>query len=432
MGQAATKQEAFWECCSYGREWKVRQLLESGGIDVNWVSHVHQSCPIHVASQGKPEIVRLLLSAGCQVDARDSKQHTALHHSAMTGQDEIVQMLLKAGADPSAVDERGWSALIMACYFCQPAVVRCLLDARCDFLHRNNDGRNCLHELCRAAPKSQICQNGKRVSTACLDQANSPVYAAVMAELQAAAAASGNGDSAGNGDGEDALAAVAAAAAAAAARNQQQQKQSAVDAEGDTATHSVSSAPIAPPTSNGPAALPLDRSRFDRTLVDIAECLLSRCPGLSVDDRSQPPRSGARGEADFTPLMFAIYHGHLPLAKCLLDHGADVGAADMSGWTALHWAVNREAKAAVELLISYGANPERKSMRGETPLDLAGEDPEMRQMLAPAYPEIVTNGYVTTDDEGDGESVDGFETRQGHQHQQLANGFTHANNGRDI
>uniref|UniRef100_A0A1I8F2Y9 ANK_REP_REGION domain-containing protein n=1 Tax=Macrostomum lignano TaxID=282301 RepID=A0A1I8F2Y9_9PLAT len=41
--------------------------------------------------------------------------------------------------------------------------------------------------------------------------------------------------------------------------------------------------------------------------------------------RSQPAaRVRARGEADFTPLMFAVYHGHLPLARCLLDHGADV------------------------------------------------------------------------------------------------------------
>ncbi|PAA83610.1 hypothetical protein BOX15_Mlig029212g4 [Macrostomum lignano] len=371
MGQAATRQEAFWDSCSYGREWKVRQMLTSGRIDVNYMSHTHQSCPIHVASQGKPEIVRLLLEAGCQVDALDGKGNTALHQASMTGQEEIVCLLLEAGANPSAANERGWTALIMACYFCQPSVVRCLLASpKCDYLLRNSDGRNCLHELCRAAPKSQICQNGKRVSTASLDQ--SPLYAAMIAQLRSVEEELPAGLMAADWPVANGKPAAAAAADRRARRQAHQ-----------------------------PASAPLDQSRFARALVDIAEQLLApgACPGLGIDDRSQPPESGARGEADFTPLMFAVYHGHLPLARCLLDHGADVGAADMSGWTALHWAVNRELKSIVELLISYGANPERESLRGETPMDLASDDPELRLLLAPIYPEIISNGHVTTDDE---------------------------------
>lgn len=39
MGQAASRQEAFWEACGFGHKERVRRYLEMDGIDVNWVSY---------------------------------------------------------------------------------------------------------------------------------------------------------------------------------------------------------------------------------------------------------------------------------------------------------------------------------------------------------------------------------------------------------
>jgi hypothetical protein len=39
MGQAASRQEAFWEACGFGHEDRVKKFLDDGDIDVNWVSY---------------------------------------------------------------------------------------------------------------------------------------------------------------------------------------------------------------------------------------------------------------------------------------------------------------------------------------------------------------------------------------------------------
>ena len=36
-------------------------------------------------------------------------------------------------------------------------------------------------------------------------------------------------------------------------------------------------------------------------------------------------------QADFTPLMFATYHGHSKLVECLIDSGANVNERDRVG-----------------------------------------------------------------------------------------------------
>ena len=47
MGNAVTRQEAFWEACGFGDVARVRKFIEEG-IDVNWVSCTvrHCYCPI--------------------------------------------------------------------------------------------------------------------------------------------------------------------------------------------------------------------------------------------------------------------------------------------------------------------------------------------------------------------------------------------------
>jgi ankyrin repeat protein len=69
----------------------------------------------------------------------------------------------------------------------------------------------------------------------------------------------------------------------------------------------------------------------------------------------------------FTPLMSAIFYGHLGVAQCLLDHGAKVDARSNDGRTALHCAVRARNIAAVQLLVSYGAKTTLSDEDGITP-----------------------------------------------------------------
>ncbi|XP_045165033.2 ankyrin repeat and sterile alpha motif domain-containing protein 1B-like [Mercenaria mercenaria] len=150
MGLAASRQEAFWEACGFGHVQRARHFLEEGDIDVNWVSYTNDCCPIHVASQGKPDIVQLLLQHKCNVNVRDNRENLPLHHAAMKGHADIVQTLLDAGSEINAQEKNGWTALHNAAYWCHPEVVRVLLKNGCDVHIQNKDERTALHECARS------------------------------------------------------------------------------------------------------------------------------------------------------------------------------------------------------------------------------------------------------------------------------------------
>lgn len=55
------------------------------------------------------------------------------------------------------------------------------------------------------------------------------------------------------------------------------------------------------------------------------------------------------------PLTLAAGYGHLDAVKVLLDHGADINAEDVTGWTALHAAAHNGHVAVVKYLLDRGA-----------------------------------------------------------------------------
>ncbi len=61
------------------------------------------------------------------------------------------------------------------------------------------------------------------------------------------------------------------------------------------------------------------------------------------------------------------------VAKLLLNAGASVHAADVNGWTALHYGATRESDSImITLLLQAGADVTSRTADGETPLRLAG------------------------------------------------------------
>ena len=95
--------------------------------------------------------------------------------------------------------------------------------------------------------------------------------------------------------------------------------------------------------------------------------------------------SAAGAEEDGRGLIEAVRTGDAGAVVALLDGGADAGAAQPDGATALHWASYRDAVDLADLLLAAGADVDAANDYGITPLALACENGSgrmVRRLLA--------------------------------------------------
>jgi ankyrin repeat protein len=104
-------------------------------------SSLHQA-----AADGDIEQVKLLISKGADVNAKDGEEKTPLHHAAKAGKMEIVQMLVEAGSDVNAKDRRGRTPLRLAGRY-ESDTVRLLIEAGADVNVKYNRGMTPLHRV---------------------------------------------------------------------------------------------------------------------------------------------------------------------------------------------------------------------------------------------------------------------------------------------
>lgn len=94
----------------------VAAVLLDHGANVHMASKPAGFTPLHSAiaddaGAATKELVRMLLDAGADPNARSATDGTPLHTAAFTGDIPIVQMLLAAGGDPYAPDNSGHTPL---------------------------------------------------------------------------------------------------------------------------------------------------------------------------------------------------------------------------------------------------------------------------------------------------------------------------------
>ncbi|KAI0266900.1 ankyrin repeat protein, partial [Russula aff. rugulosa BPL654] len=90
-----------------------------------------------------------------------------------------------------------------------------------------------------------------------------------------------------------------------------------------------------------------------------------------------PAYINARDDDGDTPLQWAsqghILHRDGSVFRLLLEHGADVNAQGLNGWTPLHRASYFGALEVVHLLLEHGADVEAKDNYGKTALQVAAD-----------------------------------------------------------
>lgn len=69
----------------------------------------------------------------------------------------------------------------------------------------------------------------------------------------------------------------------------------------------------------------------------------------------------------------AVFVNSVEIVSLLLDHGAEVNARNVAGYTPLHWAARAGKMACARLLLERGADLDAVSNKGETVVDMAIE-----------------------------------------------------------
>jgi Ankyrin repeats (3 copies) len=91
---------------------EIAKALLDAGADPGSAKNMRRSQPLHYAADGNIDsplwspgrqtaVIRLLIQAGADVQARDKNGATALHRAVRTRCAEAVKTLLEAGADPA-------------------------------------------------------------------------------------------------------------------------------------------------------------------------------------------------------------------------------------------------------------------------------------------------------------------------------------------
>lgn len=86
-------------------------------------------------------VIKVLLDAGANVDAKDVQEYTSLHEASIRGHENMVALLLRAGAHINARIYRGNTALHLASWKGYKNIVRLLLEEGARMNMKDNPGK---------------------------------------------------------------------------------------------------------------------------------------------------------------------------------------------------------------------------------------------------------------------------------------------------
>ena len=272
--------------------------------------------PLHAAARsGTAAVVRALLDAGAEVDARARRfdpfsgvTNTPLHEAAGNPDPEVAAALLDAGADVNGRGSGGATPLYRAARNENPAVAALLLGAGAEVNAATSDGLTPLH-------------------TAAAGNSN-PAVIALLLEA-----------------GAD------------------------VDARG---AYNHSHAPFGSVT-------PLHTAAYWNRNPEIVTMLVAAGADPDGGDAPADTAAGqVTAIVANSPLYLAVSNNPNPaVIEALVRAGADLERAGASGRTVLHRAAVYVPRA-FPLLLRLGADPEALDAEGKTPMDLARENPALR------------------------------------------------------
>ena len=90
------------------------RLNISAGANVNAKDAMGYTPLFYAAQNGREDVADLLISAGADVNVKDRTGNTPLHYAAVGGHYDVCELLLEEGANPNAKNLMGGTAMAMA------------------------------------------------------------------------------------------------------------------------------------------------------------------------------------------------------------------------------------------------------------------------------------------------------------------------------
>lgn len=124
----------------------------------------------------------------------------------------------------------------------------------------------------------------------------------------------------------------------------------------------------------GPLKFPEPSSQVQKKLWDAAKSGdVEAARKAIVDGADINALDTRRSRSGRRPLNWAAYYNNIEVLKLLLEKGADINTANLTGFTPIHHAVENNAKESVIILIEAGADINIPNKRGIKPIDTAKE-----------------------------------------------------------
>lgn len=351
--------EALIKAASLGKTREVARLL-ARGADPN----ANGGAPLmSAAGRDHIAVVRLLLKQGVDPSAHDKFGNTALMAAASRGTVRIARLLLDAGADTTLNDVSHWGSALHGATRTGagdgPGVVKLLLGRGADARVRDGQGQTPLMIAAGSGSDETIIALLAGSDVNARDhESNTPLHFAV----------------AHYSNSREVMKILLDHGADPNIQN----------AEGATPLHLVAQSRFGVSTPPDPAQLLLDHGADPA--IRCTKCTFHRgatalflvaCSGngerakILLDGGAEVDAVTDRGD---TPLMCAARSGAFMLVEIvslLVSHGADPNRRGEKGRTALHYAAEKGHSSRVKTLLARGADPRIRDDAGETALDAA-------------------------------------------------------------